>query len=94
MEAASGQGRTLRATLCEIECGVFYATYQPGPDTDNLPSYQVGKSADDAKQKIERRAKALGFAAVTWRESIMVPSFAAQSNRRDKPASYVARRGA
>lgn len=93
MEAASGLGRTLRATLCEIERGVFYASYHQGPDTEELPSYQVGRSAEEAKERIERCAAALGFVTVLWRESIVIPSFGAQAAKRDKSTQYVGRHG-
>jgi hypothetical protein len=82
MEAARRHGKILRATLCEIEHGVFYATYfqdKTAPDTENLPHYHVGKSASEAKQRIEGAAGAIGYAAVSWKESIVVPVFAAQA---------------
>jgi hypothetical protein len=82
MEAARRYGKILRATLCEIERGVFYATYfqdKTGPDTESLPHYQVGNSASDAKQRIEGNARALGYEAVRWKESILVPVFAAEA---------------
>jgi hypothetical protein len=81
MEAARLHG-ILRATLCEIEHGVFYVTYfqdKTAPDTENLPHYQVGKSASEAKQQIEASARAIGYAAVSWKEAIVVPVFAAQA---------------
>jgi hypothetical protein len=79
MEAGHRHGRILRATLCEIERGVFYATYfqeRTAPDTEDLPHYQIGKSASDAKQRIERTARAIGYETVCWKESITVPVFA------------------
>jgi hypothetical protein len=83
MEAARRHGRILlRATLCEIERGVFYATYfqdKAAPDTEDLPRYQVGKCADDAKQQIEANARALGYEGVSWKEAIIVPVFAARA---------------
>jgi hypothetical protein len=80
MEAARRHGRILRATLCEIERGVFYATYfqdRAAPDTEGLPRYHVGRSASDAKQQLEGSARALGYEAVNWTESIVIPAFAA-----------------
>jgi hypothetical protein len=79
MEAAATHGKTLRATLCEIERGVFYATY---PDcefasrADELTSFQTGSCAAEAKQRIERTARTLGYATVVWTETIIAPLFA------------------
>ncbi|HEX4366078.1 MAG TPA: hypothetical protein VH023_04575 [Rhodopila sp.] len=69
--------RTLYATLCEIECGVFYASYpKSDPDTDRLATYQTGTSAADAKRRIEFVAHALGYDVVIWTQTIAVPLFA------------------
>jgi len=70
-------GRTLRATLCEIERGVFYVTY-PGSasDTDELVIYQTATSAADAKLRIELNARALGYDTVIWKQTIIAPMFA------------------
>ena len=65
--------RTLRATLCEIELGMFYATYPDGEDA--LPNYQSGKSADEARQRIERSARALGYEHVVWTAANVAPLF-------------------
>jgi hypothetical protein len=69
--------RTLYATLCEIERGVFYASY-PGsdPDAEKLATYQTGSSAADAKRRIELNARALGYDAVIWKQTIAAPLFA------------------
>ena len=81
---------TLRATLCEIERGVFYASYPDCPfasDTDELTSYQTGLSAADAKLRIELTARALGYDAVVWTESIIAPLFASRTRTaRPEPA--------
>ena len=72
---------TLRATLCEIERGVFYASYpdcQSASDTDELTSYQTGPSAADAKRRIEQVARALGYETVVWTETIIAPLFASR----------------
>jgi hypothetical protein len=82
MGSANRHGRTLRATLCEVERGVFYATY---PDcgsasgADELTRYQTGTCAADAKQRIERTASALGYDGVVWTETIKVPLFASHT---------------
>lgn len=79
MEVAAMHGRTLRATLCEIERGVFYATYpESAADTDELVVYQIGTSADEAKERIEISAHALGYGTVIWKQTISAPLFASQ----------------
>jgi hypothetical protein len=80
MATATKPGSTLFANLCEVERGVFYATYTQGdslPNTNSLPNYQLGKSASDAKQRFESNAYALGYDAVSWRETIVAPAFPA-----------------
>jgi hypothetical protein len=77
MGVANRHGRTLRASLCEIERGVFYATYPEADcDTDELVVYQVGTSAADAKKRIEASAHALGYETVIWDQALVVPLFA------------------
>jgi hypothetical protein len=77
MAVANRHGRTLRASLCEIERGVFYATYpESGADTNELITYQVGTSAADAKKTIEASARALGYETVIWDQAIVAPLFA------------------
>ncbi|HEY1411793.1 MAG TPA: hypothetical protein VGF36_06610, partial [Rhodopila sp.] len=76
MSLEVARGRTLRATLCEIEHGVFFATYpDAAPDSDYLATYQTGRSAADAKRQIERSAKALGYDTVVWGEGIVTPLY-------------------
>jgi hypothetical protein len=77
MGVAPTHGRTLRASLCEIERGVFYATYPESDcNMDELVAYQVGTSADDAKRNIEASARALGYDTIIWDQAIAVPLFA------------------
>lgn len=60
---------TLRATLCEIERGLFHARYLTPPSGTNardLPVYQVAMSATDAKLWIEESARALGYKTIIW----------------------------
>ncbi len=96
MGSAKPHGKTLRANLCEVERGVFYATYPDGgavTEMGELIIFQVGTCAAEAKQRIEHRAVALGYDTVIWTETIVVPVFAAQAL--DKPtATYTGRRGA
>jgi hypothetical protein len=74
--ARSNHGRTLRASLCEIERGLFYATYRTlrsAPGIQGLQSYQIGISASDAKQRIEETVKALGYDTIIWKDALVVP---------------------
>jgi hypothetical protein len=94
MEVAAIHGRTLRATLCEIERGVFYATYpESASDTDELVVYQIGTSADEAKERIEIGAHALGYETVIWKQTITAPLFASyvRTAFREPAATYTAR---
>src|ERR1700709_2683896 len=76
MGVAVRQGRTLRATLCEVERGVFYATYpEANPDTDDLVIYQIGTSAAEARERIEASAYAIGYETVIWTQTIVAPLF-------------------
>lgn len=82
MGTATRRGRMLHATLCEVERGVFYATYPDcefAPDASELSSYHTGTSAADAKQRIERSARALGYDAVEWTETVVAPLFASHA---------------
>jgi hypothetical protein len=74
MTAHNGHARTLRATLCEIERGLFYATYRTvGAVADEMPAYQLGTDAADAKRKIEAIVGALGYHTIIWEDTIVVP---------------------
>jgi hypothetical protein len=68
--------RALHATLCEVERGLFHAQYRssgfaPGSatmltNTSNLPIYQVGLTASDARHSIETTARLAGYDLVIW----------------------------
>ena len=76
-EAGSSRGKVLRATLCEIERGVFYASYpDAGPGIAIDVIYQVGASATDAKRKIEQTARQHGYEIVIWKDDLAEPLFA------------------
>jgi hypothetical protein len=71
------EGLTVRATLCEIERGLFHVTYSvdgAGPGRHYLPRYQVGTCASDAKQRIEQRAQECGYETVIWEPTLAHPS--------------------
>jgi hypothetical protein len=80
MGVATKYGRKLRANLCEIEHGVFYATY-PGsnPGMQELPTYLIGAFAADVREGIELAASALGYGTVIWTQTIVAPLFAPPS---------------
>jgi hypothetical protein len=79
MGAAAANGRTLHVTLCEIERGVFYATYPGhGSETGPLTTYQIGTSAADVKDRIETSAHALGYETIIWKQTVTAPLFAVQ----------------
>jgi hypothetical protein len=70
-------GLVLRATLCEIERGLFHVSYRSDIaewDVHELPAYQVGTCAADAKQRIEAQALVSGFETVLWDSALYVPA--------------------
>ena len=76
MGAASRQGPAVRATLCEIERGLFYTTFiagSPASDLSDIPQYQVVATAAEARRRIEERCFALGYAEVVWTDAMVVP---------------------
>jgi hypothetical protein len=84
MGSKTRHGEKLRATLCEIERGLFHATYRRGrvaSEMHALPAYQVGDDAFDAKQRIEQSAQALGYEAVIWETALMVPPVFARQHK-------------
>lgn len=69
METASLGTYQLHVALCEIERGLFCATYPDRePGFDRMPRYQLGDSVADAKGRIERYAERCGFRAVIWND--------------------------
>jgi hypothetical protein len=80
MEFKSVPPPILRATVCQIERGLFRVSYQTDAvdwDAHRLPIYQVGSSASDAKQRIEERAKGCGFGMVVWDDTLTVTTLLA-----------------
>nr|WP_294503356.1 hypothetical protein [uncultured Rhodopila sp.] len=76
MAAATRHGATVRATLCEIERGLFYTTFiacGPGSDLNDLPQYQVVATAAEARRIVEEGCLALGYATVIWADALVVP---------------------
>jgi hypothetical protein len=68
------EARMLRATLCEIERGLFCVTYSRDSvelGKHLLPPYQVGTDASDAMRRIEQRARECGYQAITWETTIV-----------------------
>jgi hypothetical protein len=78
------QVRRLRATLCEIERGLYYAAYRtrrPPPYGLGLPEFRLGISAYDAGQCIEQSVKDLGYETIIWTDAIVPPSHSHRQNR-------------
>lgn len=76
MTARCRHGPTIHATLCEIERGLFFATYRTNGSLsklDDLPTYQPGTCAADAKQRIGQSAQGLGFDRIIWEDASVVP---------------------
>lgn len=70
-------GRVLRATLCEIERGLFHVGYQSDLaqwGVRELPAYQVGACAAEAKRRIEEQAQGCGFETVVWDYALFMPT--------------------
>jgi hypothetical protein len=68
----------LRATFCEIERGLFQATYhirRSASNVEELPKCQIGDCESDAKRRIEQSALALGYETVVWEERHVVLPF-------------------
>jgi hypothetical protein len=61
--------RTLIATLCEVERGLFHVAYRVDGAAighHNMPRYEVGATALDVQQRIGQRARECGYGAVVW----------------------------
>ncbi len=69
METPRVRGKTLHATLFEIERGLFRLSYRADlmeHEKHELPPYQVGTCASDARRRIEHKARACGYEAIIW----------------------------
>jgi hypothetical protein len=76
MAASNRHSRTLRATFCEIECGLFYLSYPnhaPDPDILELPTFGLGTCASDVKQRMEKSIQASGYETVMWEDALVLP---------------------
>ena len=78
METGNTQGRILVATMCAIERGLFCVGYRTDAIGGDLPIYQVGACAADARRRIEVQAKACGFDAVIWDHELVDPTLLLQ----------------
>jgi hypothetical protein len=75
------QRQALQALLHAVEPGLFAVTYRPDPagwERHDLPVYQVGRCAADAKQRIEAAVEAAGYRSVIWEDELL----ATRSQRR------------
>ncbi len=81
IEAACKRGNALRATLCEIERGVFYVTYPEGGFLGDIEQiYQLGASAAEAKRQVEQSAWARGYDRIIWKDDLTAPLFASHTS--------------
>jgi hypothetical protein len=89
----------LRVTLCEVERGLFHATYHGAADDSNcpaseadllpLPIYQLANCVSDARAGIERSARAMGFDTIIWEGVLPAPNVAVADQERDhSPAKF------
>jgi hypothetical protein len=81
--------RTLHATLCEIERGLFHISYR-GDTLDRklhpLPPYQVGTCASDAQRKVEQLVRQRGYELVIWEPALAIPdTFAIMADTVSRP---------
>jgi membrane-bound lytic murein transglycosylase B len=80
--------RTLFATLCEVELGLFHVTYRVdgvGFGNPNLPRYEVGATASQAQRRIEQQARECGYSAVVWETAFAAVPPPPPSVRREAP---------
>ncbi len=62
---------TLRATLLEIEPGLYRAQYSgelnpENPDQREIPDFHLGTNAASVRQWVEEMASGLGYDRVVW----------------------------
>jgi hypothetical protein len=87
MATGTKHERVLLAALCEIESGLFYATYRVSQsEADELPAYQVGACAEDAKHRLEQTIGAFGYTSVIWEDTLIVPPPKARTQERSRTA--------
>jgi len=69
MESKRSRTHVLRAALYEVERGLFQISYRTDTATravHELPIYQTGTCAMEAKQRIDESAQECGFDLVVW----------------------------
>ena len=75
MESERLRQWVLRATLCQVERGLFHVNYRCDStvaDIHDLPRYQLGANSLEAKRRIERAARTCGFSSVLWDDAMVV----------------------
>lgn len=76
MATFTAYGRTLHATLCEVERGLFQINYRAEKgdrDVRYLPPYEVGACPADARHRIEQDASLYGYSAIIWDVALPEP---------------------
>jgi hypothetical protein len=72
----------LQASLCEIERGLYCATYSIRPvNAVGLPMFQLAKSAAEAKDRIEKTVRDQGYKMVIWTDALVPPGASTTSRR-------------
>jgi hypothetical protein len=65
----------LQASLCEIERGLFCATYSIRPaNAVGLPIFQLATCAAEAKNGIEKIVRSQGYETVVWTSTQVAPA--------------------
>jgi hypothetical protein len=76
MAASNRHSRTLHATFCEIERGLFYVTYPSHAlesDILELPTYGLGACASHVKQRMEKSIQGFGYETIKWEDALVLP---------------------
>lgn len=69
MTSSRTDEQPLSAWISVIENGLFHILYRyrrSASDLQRLPSYHVGASLSDVKQRIQNKASQIGFGAIVW----------------------------
>jgi hypothetical protein len=70
------QVKTLHASFCEVERGLFQINYRADfmqQEKFYLPPYLAGRCASDAREQIEQKARAQGYEAIVWDPEVPAP---------------------
>jgi hypothetical protein len=70
-DMATASRGVLRASMFGIEQGLFRVMYRglEATSADELPTYQFGQDASEAKRRLEISVTALGYEAIIWEDA-------------------------